>query len=238
MNAQDIMTRDVVTVTPDTPVPAIVRLLLARGISGVPVVDAEQKVVGLVSEGDLLRRAELGTEKRRGSWLSFFTGSSTLASDFVRAHGTLASDVMTRNVICIDATTPLPEIADLMEEKKIKRVPVLDNGRLVGLVSRANLLRAFASRLETADATAPATDAAIRERLLDALAHQSWSRRTENSVVVTHGVVHLWGLVGTPEESRALQLAAAEIPGVTAVQNHTIILSEEPYPIFPGSFGS
>lgn len=237
MNAGDVMTRDVLTVGPDTPVPAIVRLLLGRGISGVPVVDAERRVVGLVSEGDLLRRAEMGTQKRRGAWMAFFTGTATLAGDYVRSHGAVASDVMTREVVCVQADTPLADIADLMEDKHIKRVPVLADGKLVGIVSRANLLRAFASRTD-AQAAANTDDAAIRETLLAELAQQPWSRRAENSVVVTEGVVHLWGLVSTPEESRALQLAATNMPGVKAVQNHTIVLSEEPYPIYPGSFAA
>lgn len=236
MRAKDIMTRDVVTVTADTPVPIIVRTLLARGISGMPVVDEERRVVGIVSEGDLLRRAELGTERRRGAWLSFFTGSARLASDYVHAHGAVAADVMTKNVASVQSDAEIAEIADLMEARHIKRVPVLESGKLVGLISRANLLRAFASRMEEKASAAPKDDAAIRDRLLDELAHQSWSRRTENSVVVTDGIVHLWGLVGTPEESRALQLAASNIPGVRGVQNHTIILSEEPFPVYGGSF--
>lgn len=235
MRAKDIMTRDVVTVTPETPVPAIVRLLLARGISGVPVVDAAGGVVGIVSEGDLLRRAELGTEKRRGAWLTFFTGAARLADEYVHAHGAVARDVMSTDPACVSGEADIAEVADLMEARRIKRVPVLEGGKLVGLISRANLLRAFASRME-AQGAAPASDTAIRDRLLNELAHQSWSRRTENSVVVTDGVVHLWGLVGTPEESRALHLAASNIPGVKGVENHTIILSEEPYPVYGGSF--
>ncbi|MCW3477111.1 CBS domain-containing protein [Limobrevibacterium gyesilva] len=235
MNAGDVMTTDVVTVGPETPVLQVVKLLLARGISGVPVVDDAGRVVGLISEGDLLRRAELGTQKRRGAWLEFFTGTATLAEEYVRTHGTLARDVMTRAVVCADRATPLAEIADLMEQKHIKRVPVVDADRLVGIVSRSNLLRAFAS-------TAPepksgnVDDGKIREVLLGELARQPWSRRAENSVVVTDGVVHLWGLVTTSEELRALQLAAEGVPGVRAVKNHMIVLSEEPYPLFPGSF--
>ena len=237
MNAGDVMSGDVVTVRDDAPVLQVVRLMLQRGISGVPVVDAHGIVLGIVSEGDLLRRAELGTQKQRGSWREFFTGTATLAEDYVRTHGTLARDIMTRNVICVQRETPLAEIADLMEENNIKRVPVLDGDKLVGIVSRKNLLRAFASMVR-AEAPLEADDAAIREALLTELARQPWSRRAENSVVVTDGVVHLWGLVTLPEELRALQLAAERIPGVKAVRNHMIVLSEEPYPLFPGSFVS
>ena len=237
MNAADIMTGDVVTVRDDTPVLQVVRLMLARGISGLPVVNEAGIVVGILSEGDLLRRAELGTQKTRGSGREFFTGTATLAEDYVRAHGTLARDIMTRAVVTVQRDTPLGELADLMEEHHIKRVPVLDGDRLVGIVSRSNLLRAFAS-IARPEAPTHADDAAIRDALLAELARQPWSRRAENSVVVTDGVVHLWGLVTLPEELRALQLAAERVPGVKAVKNHMIVLSEEPYPLFPGSFVS
>ena len=237
MNASDVMSGDVVTVRDDAPVLQVVRLMLARGISGVPVVDAGGVVVGIVSEGDLLRRAELGTEKHKGSWRQFFTGTASLAEDYVRTHGTLARDIMSRGVVCVQKDTPLSEIADLMEENRIKRVPVLDGDKLVGIVSRSNLLRALASMAPAAE-PAETDDAAIREALLAELARQPWSRRAENSVVVTDGVVHLWGLVTLPEELRALQLAAEGIPGVKAVRNHMIVLSEEPYPLFPGAFVS
>jgi CBS domain-containing protein len=237
MNASDVMSGDVVTVRDDMPVLQVVRLMLARGISGVPVVDGGGIVVGIVSEGDLLRRAELGTQKQRGSWREFFSGTAALAEDYVRSHGTLARDVMTRSVICAQKATPLSEIADLMEENRIQRVPVLDGDKLVGIVSRSNLLRALASMAPAVE-PAETDDAAIREALLAELARQPWSRRAENSVVVTDGVVHLWGLVTLPEELRALQLAAEGIPGVKAVRNHMIVLSEEPYPLFPSAFVS
>jgi CBS domain-containing protein len=228
MNAGDVMTRDVVTVAPQTPVAEIVRLLLSHGISGVPVVDDRRRVVGVVSEGDLLRRAELGTEKRRGGWLTFFTGTEALAGDYVRSHGTVATDVMTREVACVQADTPLSDIADLMEDRHIKRVPVLAGEVLVGLVSRSNLLRAFASRAEVKPG-AGGDDAAIRAALLAELEMHAWARRTENSMVVTDGVVHLWGVAAGPEESRALELLAGRVPGVTGVHNHLVLMSEIPY---------
>ena len=234
MKAADIMTADVVTVTPETPVPQIVKLLLARGISGVPVVDADGKVIGVVSEGDLLRRAELGTQKRRGSWLTFFTGTATLAEDYVRAHGELAQDIMTRDVASVPPSAPISDIADMMEERRVKRVPVIDGDNLVGIVSRSNLLRAFAS-MGPQEAAAPSDDQAIRTALIKELSGQAWTRRSDNSVVVSDGVVHLWGLVMTRDELRAMELAAKNVPGVRAVQSHMIVLSEEPYPLFPGA---
>jgi len=235
MNAADVMTVDVVTIAPDTPVAEIVSLLLSRGISGVPVVDAHGMVIGLVSEGDLLRRAELGTEKRRGSWLEFFTGTATLASEYVRSHGAVASDVMTRDVVCVGPETNLDEVAAMMESRRIKRLPVVQDRKLVGIVSRSNLLRALASRVVGGAATT-ASDPALRPALQEELSRQAWGRRVENTVVVTDGVVHLWGLVASQDESRALELAAKAIPGVRSVENHTIVLSDAPYALYPGGF--
>ena len=235
MNAAAIMTAPVVTVTEDTPVRDIVKLLLSRGISGVPVVNEAGRVTGLVSEGDLLRRAELGTQKKRGSWLAFFTGTATLADEYVRSHGEVARDIMTRAVITVAPGTSLAEIADVMEEKRVKRVPVLDGETLVGIVSRSNLLRTLASTAPAAPEGATADDEAIRTALISELSGQAWSRRADNSVVVSDGVVHLWGLVTTREEQRALELAAKGIAGVKGVQSHMIVLSEEPYPLFPGA---
>lgn len=234
MNASDVMTRDVITIAPETAVVEIVRLLLGRGISGVPVVDAAGAVVGVVSEGDLLRRSEIGTEKQRGTLLSFFTGVATLASDYVRSHGATAKDVMTSTVVSVAPTATLAEIADVMEEKRIKRVPVIDGGKLVGLVSRSNLLRAAASRLGAQLSDKVSDDRSLRAGVLAELGRHPWGRRSDNSVVVTDGVVHLWGLVTSPEESRALELAATGIPGVKSVQNHTVVLSESPYQMYPG----
>ena len=235
MNAAATMTTPVVTVTEDTPVRDIVTLLLSRGISGVPVLNDAGRMTGLLSEGDLLRRAELGTQKQRGAWLAFFTGTATLANDYVRSHGEVARDIMTRAVITVAPGTTLAEIADVMEEKRVKRVPVLDGGALVGIVSRSNLLRSLASTAPASPAGATADDAAIRAALIAELSRQAWSRRADNSVVVSDGVVHLWGLVTTREEQRALELAAKAITGVHTVQSHMIVLSEEPYPLFPGA---
>lgn len=234
MNAGDVMTTAVVTVGPQAPVTEIVTLLLRHGISAVPVVDEAGAVLGLVSEGDLLRRAELGTQKQRSAWRAFFTGTAKLAEDYVRSHAKVAADVMTRDVVCVGPGTSLDAIADLMEAHSIKRVPVVQERRLVGIVSRANLLRAFAALPE--GPCAAASDTEIRAALTRELAQQPWSRRADNSVVVTGGVVHLWGMVTSREESRALELAAQSVPGVRDVQNHTVVLSETTYPVYPGSF--
>jgi hypothetical protein len=201
------------------------------------VVDADGAVLGLVSEGDLLRRAELGTQKQRSGWRAFFTGTATLAGDYVRSHGKVAADVMTRDVICVGPGAGLDAVAELMEKHRIKRVPVVLERKLVGMVSRANLLRAFAALPSDTD-EAPASDSEIRTALMAELARQPWSRRVDNSVVVTNGVVHLWGLVTSQEESRALEIAAESVPGVREVQNHTVTLSDTTYPIYPGGYAS
>jgi CBS domain-containing protein len=234
MNAGDVMTRNVVTVSPDTTVAELVNLLLTRNISGVPVVDADGTLVGVVTEGDLVRRSELGTERKRGGWLAFFTATATMAQEYVRSHGSKVRDLMTPGVVAVSRDTSLLDIADLMEERHVRRVPVVEDGKVVGIVSRANLLRAWAS-LPTETATVSADDAAIRNALLNELAHQAWSRRPENSVVVTDGIVHLWGLAATDEEKRALELAAEQTQGCKGVRNHVVVLAAEPYPLLLGA---
>ena len=234
MNAADVMTASVVTVTPETTVVDLVNMLLSRNISGAPVVDPAGALVGIVTEGDLVRRAELGTERKHGGWLAFFTGTATMAQDYVRAHATKVSDIMSPGVVAVQSSTPLADVADLMEQRRVRRVPVVDGGKVVGIVSRANLLRAWASR-PSAAAPTTADDAAIRMSLLRELTRQSWSHRPENSIVVTDGVVHLWGLAASEEEKRALELAAESTPGVGAVRNHIVVLQAEPYPLILGA---
>jgi len=234
MNAGDVMTRNVVTVTPDTTVADLVTILLSRNISGVPVVDAAGLLVGIVTEGDLIRRTELGTERKRGGWLAFFTSTATMALDYVHSHGTKVQDLMTPEVVAVFRETPLVDIADMMEERHIRRVPVVEDGKVVGIVSRPNLLRAWAS-LPAEPAAVRTDDAAIRTALLTELAGQAWSRRPENSVVVTDGIVHLWGLAATEEEKRALELAAERTSGTKSVRNHIVVLAAEPYPLLLGA---
>jgi CBS domain-containing protein len=234
MKASDVMTGPVVSVTPDTPIPDLINLMLRMHISGVPVTEADGTLAGIITEGDLVRRAELGTERKRGAWRAFFTGTATLAEEYVRAHGTKVRDAMTVGVVSVSPDTPLAEVADLMEERRIRRVPVVEGNKVVGIISRANLLRAWASQKPEAPPVT-ADDTAIRTALLAELGKQSWSRRPENSVIVTDGVVHLWGLAATEEEKRAIELAAERTPGVRAVHNHIVELSVEPYPLIMGA---
>jgi CBS domain-containing protein len=221
MLARDVMTTTVATVSPDTPVPEIATLLLDRHISAAPVVDADNHILGIVSEGDLIHRAESDTERRRSWWLALLrTGAEDRAREYVRAHGRRAADVMTRDVVTVGEDTPLGELAELLERRRIKRVPVVRDGRLVGIVSRADLLRGLAAGRAAAQAPVTADDRAIREQLLGELDERGLVPTRYVNVVVADGVVHLWGLVDGPEQARAVRIAAETIPGVRAVEDH------------------
>ncbi len=215
VKAKDVMTRKVVTAAPDTEVREIARLLTERRISAVPVVDGEGRVLGIVSEGDLVRRPELGTERHPSWWLRLFLAPEDRARDFVRSHGLRARDVMTRNPVTVEEDTPLEEIAEILETRHIKRVPVVRDGKLVGIVSRADLLRALVARRS---APVPeADDAALRERIEQAL-EEAGVRHELVSVLVTGGIAHLWGIVDTPEEREAARVAAETVPGIRGVE--------------------
>jgi CBS domain-containing protein len=229
MRAMDIMTTEVITVAPTTSVQEVAKLLSERGISGVPVVDGDNQVVGILSEGDLLHRAETGTERvreqKRSWWLESL--ASNLARDYVKAHARTAQDVMTRDVVSVYETTPLADVATLLETKRIKRVPVLRAGKLVGLVSRANLVRALAAA-GVPEATA-GDDEAIRKQILADLDRQPWAKVWAADVIVKDGIVHLWvGAERSPEELSALRVAAENIPGVKKIEEHLM-----PVPTFP-----
>jgi CBS domain-containing protein len=219
MNAADIMTPDVITVHPDTPLDQVVTLMLDGRISGMPVVDGDA-IVGIVTEGDLLRRVELGSEPRRSPLLELVSRATPLAADYVRSHGRKASEVMTENVITVDDTTPIADVARLLETRRIKRVPVLRDGKMVGIVSRANLLRALATRLQTA-APAEASDQRIRTDLLAELRQHKWGAMiAQLDVTVEDGVVNLWGVVHSQEQQMAVRVMAENMPGVRRVEDH------------------
>lgn len=227
MQARDIMTRGVVTVRPDTPLLDIAGALITHRISGVPVVDAAGQVVGIISEGDLYRRPELGTERPRRRWIEFFTSNAALARDYVHTHGHKAADVMSRRVVQVPPDTPVSDIADIFERRNIKRVPVVDGGRLVGIVSRSNLVQALACS-QPGVATAAEVDRRIREDLMREYASQPWGERFDSNVIVTDGVVHLWGIVDSPTEAEALRVAAEAVPNVKQVVDHLTVLEPDP----------
>src|SRR6516225_7623321 len=223
MRAMDVMTPDVITVDPDTSVQAVAKLLSERGISGVPVVDAADQLVGIVSEGDLLHRVETGTDRRperltgrrRSWWLDTIETDKQLARDYAKSHGRTAKDVMTRNVISVADTTELADVAMLLETKRIKRVPVLRDGRLVGIVSRANLVRALAATKSAPATIADPDDRAIGDQLLRELKAKSWVDISSADIIVRDRVVHIWFSDDQPrEEQLTFRVAAENIPGV------------------------
>ena len=219
MQAQDVMTANVVTVAPDTPVTEIAKLLLERHISAVPVVSDDGRLLGIVSEGDLIH--ELGQEgAKRSWWLDLVASPQARAEAYLKGYGRLASDVMTREIISVAPETPLPEIARLLEARRIKRVPVLRDGALVGIVSRADLLRGFAVH-PTADVGVD--DRELRERLTVELERAGLTWHPYVNIVVSDGVVHLWGIIATREEADALRSAAEGVPGVARVESHLAV---------------
>jgi CBS domain-containing protein len=231
MNASDIMTSPVISVGPETPVHEIATLLLEHRISGVPVVE-HGRLIGFVSEGDLLHRQEIGTERKAaGSWWLRLFGVEGPAADYVKSHASRARDIMTREVVSVAPDTGLAEIATLLEKRRIKRVPVLSEGNLVGIVSRANLVRAIATARPTSSRVTPPVDSAIRGRLLAELGHQSWWAGPNSQVIVMDGVVHYWGVARSDIEREAARVAAENVPGVRGVEDHRLVYRE-----FPGAW--
>ncbi|MCL2385680.1 MAG: CBS domain-containing protein [Alphaproteobacteria bacterium] len=221
MNAVDVMVHEIVTVGPDDDVSKAVQLLVDHDISALPVVDEERRVIGILSEADLIHREKLGTERHRAWWLEAITPASVLALDYSKSHGRKVAEVMTENVISADEETPLSEIANLLEKHRIKRLPILRDGKLVGIVSRSNLIQALASVPSQSIQELP-VDRGVRSAILARLAEQSWTDFGERNVVVSNGVVHLWGLVGSPEERKALIALAESVPGVREVSDEMI----------------
>jgi CBS domain-containing protein len=220
MNAADIMTRNVITIDPENTVADAARLMLDHRISGLPVCDAARRMVGMISEGDLIRRAEAGTERRKSWWLAALTGASSQAEHYVKAHGHRVRDVMSTTVISVDESTDLNEVVGLMERNRIKRVPVLRGDRLVGIISRANLMQVLVSVATEVAAGTPDDDATLRCRVLAELEGQPWAPAAGDNVVVRNGVVHLWGSVRTEVQRDAMRIAAETIAGVGKVVDH------------------
>jgi len=221
MRAIDVMVRDVITVHPDTDVAEAIKLLSEHDVSALPVVDAQGHVVGIISEADLIHRVEIGTEKHRPWWLEAVSGATALAEEFAKSHGKKVGEVMTTDVVSAAEDTPLSEIAALLERKRIKRVPILRHGKLVGVVSRSNLIQALASAISNGEGT-DERDLEIRHEMLARLKAQPWTDFGSRNVIVTGGVAHLWGLVGSEEERKALVALAEGVPGVKRVSDEMI----------------
>ncbi|CAO3357363.1 CBS domain-containing protein [Azospirillum palustre] len=219
MKAIDLMTPRVITIGPDATVAEAARTMLENHISGLPVVDGSGKVVGIISEGDLLRRVELGTERHRSWWLGLVSGGTLPAEDFIKSHARKVADVMTTHVTTVDESASPEEVVRVMETRRIKRVPVVRRGALVGIISRANLLRALASVSPETPAAA-ADDRDLKDRVTAAVKELSWESRSHDAIVVRNGVVQLWGFVSSGSQRDALRVAAERVPGVKAVENN------------------
>lgn len=221
MKAADVMTKDVVTATPETSIEEAVRLMLQHGVSGLPVVDDAGAVVGIVTEGDLLRRAETGTEREHSRWLQFLIAPGRLAEEYAHSHARKVGEVMTGAVVSVALETPLAEVVALVESRRIKRLPVIDKGRLAGIISRADLLSALADLLPKT-AAGPISDADIRRRVLAEIDKQPWAPRGAIDAAVQNGIVDLRGVIRDERVRAGLRVAAENVPGVKLVQDHLV----------------
>ncbi|WOJ88139.1 CBS domain-containing protein [Methylocapsa polymorpha] len=221
MNASDVMVHDVVTVGPEDDVSQAAQLLVDHDVSALPVIDGDRRVIGILSEADLLHREEIGTEKHRPWWLEAITPASALAFDYAKSHGRKVAEVMSDHVVSAGEDASLAELAGILERNRIKRVPILKDGKLVGIVSRSNLIQALASA-PPAPADDQLADRGIRAAILAQLAKQSWTDFGERNIVVSNGVVHIWGLVSSPDERKALIALAEDVSGVREVSDEMI----------------
>lgn len=215
MQAKDIMSSPVITVTPDSDIRETARVLLENRISAVPVVDDSGKLVGIISEGDLMRREETGTHRASSWWLSFFLEPERQTRSYIKSHSRRVADVMTPHVVTVNEDTPLDEVADILSRKGIKRVPVMREGALVGIVSRADLLHGLI--VQRSGPAPSADDHAIKAAVLKGFADAGVNDRLL-TVVVSGGIVHIWGVADSEQERDAIRVAAETAPGVTEVR--------------------
>jgi CBS domain-containing protein len=221
MKARELMTANVVSVAPETPVAEIASLLLKHRISAVPVT-SDNRVVGIVSEGDLIHRQENGTERARSWWLEAFTDSETLARDYAKSHGRRAVDVMTRHVVSVTEDTDAGEIASLLDKRRIKRVPVVRDGTLVGVVSRADLLRSLLAARPTSPGVPD--DRTLHDTILARARAEPWAEVVMLNIVVRGGDVELWGIVSSEEQRNAMRVLAEGVPGVRSVRDRLEVM--------------
>jgi CBS domain-containing protein len=220
MQAQEIMTRDVCTVGPDTPVVEIARRLTERRISAVPVVDAAGRVLGIVSEGDLIRRPEIGTEPRRSWWLELVGSNDERAREYTKTHGAAARDVMTRHVVVVDESIGVGDVAEILQANAIKRVPVVRDGKLVGIISRGDLVRALARSPLPGAAAANRDDRAIEAELKRRIQAEPWADSVYLNYAVRDHVVEFWGWARSADHRNALRVLAQSVPGVVRVDDN------------------
>ncbi len=221
MEARDVMSAPVITILENSSIKEAAKLLVRHRISGLPVVDQKGKLVGIISEGDLVRRQEINTQPTRSWWLELLTADRALAADYIKTHSIKVADVMSRNLITAGPNSSVQEIATTMEKNGIKRVPIVRDGSLIGIVTRANLVQMIGStgnKLEISP-----SDSQIRERLLSELRMQQWAQADLLNATVNDGVVDLWGLADSETERKAIRVAAESMPGVRAVNDRILV---------------
>jgi CBS domain-containing protein len=217
MNAADVMVTKVITVQPDASVREVAKILLANRISAVPVVDKSNGLLGIVSEADLIRRAEIGTERSSSRWLELLVGNQLSAQDFIKSHARRVADVMTRDVITVTAGASLSEIVHLLEKHRIKRVPVVDKGKIIGIVGRANLLQALLRSQQ--DISGERLKAPVSQAdMVTKLEAEPWWPGNVN-VIINDGAAQLWGIVEAQVQKDAIRVAVESIPGVRTISN-------------------
>jgi CBS domain-containing protein len=230
MQVRDVMTANVISIPAGATILEAARTMLRNRISGLPVIDTEGRLVGMVTEGDFLRRSEIGTERQRPKWLEFVVGPGRMAEDYVRAAGRRVEDVMTRDPVAVCEDDSLETVVELMERRRVKRLPVLRDGKIVGIISRANLMRALVSLART-EATPAGGDSAIRELILAAFVKQPWAPHI--NVVVKDAVAELRGTITDERERQACIVTAENVAGVRAVQDHLMWVEPISGMVFP-----
>ncbi len=218
MKAQEVMTRGVITVTPATAVREVAALLAEKHISGVPVVAEDGHVVGIVSESDLLHRAEIGTEKPRKSWLRAFADPDRLAREFAKTHGMQVDDVMSRHIVSVAEDTELQDVVNLLEKHNLKRLPVIKDGKLVGLITRGDIVRALSKKAMERIVT-PVTDSDLQAQILEKMKKSKWLLDSYINLTVTDGVVEMWGMAVSEDQRKALKVLINETPGVKRIDD-------------------
>jgi CBS domain-containing protein len=221
MKAMDVMTRTIISVGPNATVLQAARLMLQHHISGLPVINEAGQLVGILSEGDFLRRRETDTQRQRPRWLEFLMGPGRIAEDYTHSHGTKVSEVMTAEVRTVGEDASLEKVVELMERHRIKRVPVVRGREVVGIISRANIMHGMVS-LARVEPPAGLDDATIRDRLVAEMKREEWAPSGTANVVVRNGVVDLWGVIVDERQREALKVAAENTPGVKAVKDHLV----------------
>ncbi len=223
MKAHEAMTKDVITVGPSTTVREIAALLVKHRISAVPVVSSEGRVLGIVSQTDLGHRSETDTEKRRKWWLEVFADSDAKAREFIKSHGIVARDVMTRFVVSVSKETPLSEVAEILDTHRIRQVPVIQDGNLVGMISRTDLVRKLAEATITASTARP-ENGVLQKAIWARIKQELWLQAALVNITVKDGVVELWGAVGSDDQRRALRVLVEGIEGVQRVEDNVGLL--------------